>query len=135
MSWRGDLITRLRGDAALASAFATRIAFFEAARSWSAYPQLVLQEVSAERLTSHQGFAGLERVRVQFDIYARTASTLEAGEAALIAAMEQDSTTVGSTTFKYGFLSDRSMSVEDLGDQQRVHRLRLDFEFHWCASS
>ena len=53
MSWRAELVARLRGDAGLAATFGTRIAFFEAARSWApggAAPQAVDSEAAAAEL-------------------------------------------------------------------------------------
>lgn len=131
MSWRGDLITRLRGDAALAAQLGTRIAWFEAARGWGdTFPQMVLSEISVIREHTHSGgWDGLDQVRVQFDIYAVTGAALETIEAALLAEMEQASVDVGATRFHYGFLQDRSMGIEDLADQERVLRLRMDFQF------
>lgn len=128
-SWRQDLITRLRGDAALAAAFGPRIAFFQAARSWTAYPQLVLQEISPGREYTHQGPDGLDGPRVQFDIYAETAATLLAGEAALLAEMEGEAT-VGGTIFHHGTLAARTTpDPEDLANNRSILRLSMDFIF------
>lgn len=131
MSWRGDLVARLRGDAGLSAQTGERIAFFEGARSWGqTYPQLVLQEISVRRDWTHDGPDGLDQVRVQFDIYATGGAACEAVEAPLLAAMELAGTQ-GNTKFHEGFLEDRSMEVEDLGNQRRVHRLRMDFSFFY----
>lgn len=131
MSWRGDLVARLRADANVAAQAGTRIAFFEAARSWGeTYPQLVLQEISVQRDWTHDGPDGLDQVRVQFDVYANSGASCEALEAPLTAAMEAGGTQ-GSTKFHEGFLEDRDMQVEDLGNQRRVHRLRMDFSFFY----
>lgn len=129
MSWREDLRDRLLADAALANLLGTRIAWFEAARGWTTYPQLVMQEVSVIREATHQGHDGLDEVRVQFDIYDETAADLELIEAALLAEMEQGEVIVGSTAFGYGFLSNRGMGTDDLANTQRLHRLRMDFQF------
>ncbi len=130
MTWRGDLIARLRADAGLAAVFATRIAFFEAARSWKLYPQLILQEISPGREHNHDGFDGLEGPRVQFDIYADDEAHLWSGEAALIAAMEAGGDR-GGTRFHRGFLQGRSMpDPEDLGNNRSLLRLRMDFIFY-----
>lgn len=130
MSWRGDLITRLRADAALAAALGTRIAFFEAARSWGqTYPQLVLQEISPGREYTHNGPDGLDEPRVQFDIYALSGTVIETVEAALIAEMESPATT-GATRFHEGFLEGRRMlDSDDLANNVRVLRMSLDFTF------
>jgi len=129
-TWRQDLIARLRGDAALAAVFGTRIAFFEAARSWSAYPRLVLQEVSPGREYTLAGPDGLDSPRVQFDIFAETDASLLAGEAALIEEMEIGATE-GGTRFAPGFLEARSMpDPGDLANQRRILRLALDFTFY-----
>lgn len=130
MSWREDLITRLRGDAALAAALGTRIAFFENARSWGeTYPQLVLQEVTPGREYTHEGPDGLDGPRVQFDIYALSGADIETVEAALLAEMETPGTT-GQTRFDIGFLEGRSMlPTDDLANQTRVLRLSMDFTF------
>lgn len=128
-TWRQDLIARLRADAALAAAFGTRIAFFEAARSWTAYPQLVLQEVSPGREYTHNGPDGLDGPRVQFDIYATDDASLLAAETALMAEMESE-VTVGGTKFHHGYLEARSMpDPGDLANQRRILRLSLDFTF------
>lgn len=133
MSWRGDLVARLRGDAALAALLGTRIAFFEAARSWSAYPQLVLQEITPGREYTHSGADGLDGPRVQFDIYAESGTSIEAVEAALIAEMET-AATVGDTAFRPGFLESRNSTLPaDLADQRRIQRLSLDFTFYHHA--
>lgn len=130
MSWRGDLVTRLRGDAALAALVGTRVAWFEAARSWTAYPQIVLQEISPGREYTHDGPDGLDRPRVQFDIYAETGANIEAVEAALLAEMEEVETETGNTRFHDGVLEGRRMlDTADLGNQRRVQRLSMDFEF------
>lgn len=131
MSWRSDLVARLRGDATLAGLLGTRIAFFEAARGWgSTLPQLVLQEVSVTREHTHSsGHDGLDEVRVQFDIYAAGGVAAGSVEAALLAELEQEAVTQGSTRFGYGFLQDRGMSTEDMGDGSRAQRLRMDFQF------
>lgn len=130
MSWRSDLITRLRGDAGLAALLGTRIAWFEAQRSWKQdWPQLVLTEVSVVREHTHGGHDGLDLVRVQFDIWASDGAEAETVETALLAEMEADAVTAGSTRFAYSFLLDRSMTTEDLTDGTRVHRLRMDFQF------
>lgn len=130
MSWRGDLITRLRGDAALAGLLGTRIAFFEAARSWGeTYPQLVLQEISPGREYTHGGPDGLDEPRVQFDIYALSGANLEAVEAALIAEMEGEADT-GATRFHHAYLEGRRMlDSADLANNRRVLRMSLDFTF------
>lgn len=129
-TWRQDLLARLRGDAALAAAFGTRIAFFEAGRSWTGYPRLVLQEVSPGREYTLTGPDGLDAPRVQFDIYAETDATLLAGEAALLAEMESPATQ-GGTRFAPGFLDARSMpDPGDLANQRRILRLSLDFTFY-----
>jgi hypothetical protein len=130
MTWREDLVARLKADAALTSAFAGRIAFFEAARSWTAYPQLVLQEVSPGREYTHNGADGLDRPRVQFDIYAETGASLIAGEAALFAELEQDKIEQGATRFGFATLEGRSMPDPDNNaDDRRILRLSLDFSF------
>jgi hypothetical protein len=129
VSWRGDLVSRLRADATLASLLGTRIAWFEAGRSWTAFPQLVMQEISPGREYTHNGPDGLDGPRVQFDIYAATGTSAEAVEAALLACMEAGGTR-GDTTFHPAFLEDRGMSAEDLADGQRALRLRMDFIFY-----
>lgn len=129
MSWREDLVTRLRGNAPLAAVFGQRIAFFEAARSWTLYPQLVLQEISPGREYTHDGADGLDGPRVQFDIYSDTETGLLDGETALLIAMESEQT-VGSTRFHFGFLEARSMpDPGDLANQRRILRLSMDFTF------
>lgn len=129
MSWRADLITRLTGDAPLAAVFGQRIAFFEAARSWTDYPRLVLQEISPGREYTHSGADGLDRPRVQFDIFSLNEAALFDGETALIIAMERQQV-VGGTRFHFGFLEARSMpDPGDLANQRRVLRLSLDFTF------
>lgn len=128
-AWRQDLITRLTGDAPLAAVFGQRIAFFEAARSWDRYPQLVLQEISPGREYTHDGPDGLDRPRVQFDIYSDTGAALLDGETALLIAMEREQT-VGGTKFHFGFLDARSMpDPGDLANQRRILRLSMDFSF------
>lgn len=130
MSWRADLVARLRGDAALASLLGTRIAFFEAARSWKTWPQLVLQEISPGREYTHSGPDGLDGPRVQFDIYAESGSSIEAVEAALLAEME-GAADQGDTRFQNAFLESRSMpEPEDLGDNRKILRMTLDFTFY-----
>lgn len=129
MSWRGDLVARLRGDAALAALLGTRIAFFEAARSWEAYPHLVLQEISPGREYTHDGPDGLDEPRIQFDIYAESGTSIEAVEAALLAEME-GTATQGGTFFHEGYLDSRSTpDPGDRADQRRIQRLSLDFTF------
>lgn len=129
MSWRADLLTRLRGDAALASVFGTRIAWFQAARSWATYPQLVLQEISPGREYTHNGPDGLDEPRVQFDIYADTDASLLAGEAALMAEME-GTAQVGATRFGNGYLAGRSTPDPDyLANNRPILRLSMDFTF------
>ena len=130
MSWRGDLVTRLAGDAALAALVGTRVAWFEAARSWTEFPRLVLQEISPGREYTHDGPDGLDRPRVQFDIYAETGASIEAVEAALLAEMEQTQVEAGDTRFHFGFVVGRRMlDPVDLGNNRRAQRLTLDFEF------
>lgn len=129
MSWRADLITRLRGDAGLAAQLGTRIAFFAAARRWTVYPQLVLQEISPGREYTHDGPDGLDQPRVQFDIYAETDAQLLAVEAALMAEMESPAM-VGATSFHHGYLESRSSpDPGDLANNRAVLRLSLDFTF------
>lgn len=130
MSWRGDLITRLRADAALAAALGTRIAFFENARGWGdTYPQLVLQEVTPGREYTHDGPDGLDQPRVQFDIYALSGAVIETVEAALLAEME-GAADQGATRFHHGYLESRQMlPSDDLADQTRVLRMSMDFTF------
>jgi hypothetical protein len=132
MSWRTDLVARLRSDPALAAQFGTRIAFFEAARSWATYPQLVLQEISPGREYTHDGPDDLDRPRVQFDIYAQPGTSLELAEAALLAEMETVLTDQGSTRFHIGFLEGRSMpDPGDVANQDRILRLSMDFSFYF----
>ena len=130
MSWRNDLITRLRGDAALAARLGARIAWFENARGWGqTYPQLVLQEISPGREYTHDGPDGLDEPRVQFDIYALSGGEIEAVEAALLAEMESPAN-VGGTGFDHAFLEGRRMLPSaDLADQTRVLRMSMDFTF------
>jgi hypothetical protein len=130
MSWRGDLITRLRNNAALAGLLGNRIAFFEAGRRWESYPQLVLQEISPGREYTHDGPDRLDGPRVQFDIYAADGTSLESVEVALLAEMEQQPVEVGGTRFFFGFLEARSMpDPGDLANQRRIQRLSLDLTF------
>ncbi len=130
MSWRDDLIARLRGDAALASALDTRIAWFENARSWKTYPQLVLQEITPGREYTHDGPDGLDQARVQFDVDALSGADIQTVEAALLAEMEAE-VTAGSTRFHFGFLEGRRMlPSDDLADQTRVLRMSMDFNFY-----
>ncbi|MAY20313.1 MAG: hypothetical protein CL955_06815 [Erythrobacteraceae bacterium] len=130
MSWRGDLISRLRADAALAAALGTRIAWFEAGRSWTTFPRLVLQEISPGRDYTHSGPDGLDGPRVQFDIFAEDGEAVEAVETALIAEMEQAVVETGSTRFHHAFLEGRRMlDPVDLGNNRRVQRMTLDFTF------
>jgi hypothetical protein len=129
MSWRDDLITRLRGDSALAAALGTRIAWFENARSWKTYPQLVLQEITPGREYTHDGPDGLDGPRVQFDIYAANGTDIETVEAALLAEME-GAADQGATRFHHGYLEGRRMlPSDDLADQTRVLRMSMDFSF------
>jgi hypothetical protein len=129
VSWRADLVARLRGDAALAAAFGGRIAFFQAARSWTAYPQLVLQEISPGREYTHDGPDGLDGPRVQFDIYAETDASLLAAESALLAEMEGEANQ-GATRFGHGTLEARSTpDPENLANNRTVLRLSMDFIF------
>lgn len=128
MSWRTDLLAHLRADSAVAAAAATRLAWIERARSWSAWPQVVLHEISVQREWTHDGPDGLDRARVQIDIWAQGIAQLEAAEVAILAVLEAGGTR-GSTKFHEGFLDDRDTGVEDLADGTRVHRLRMDFTF------
>lgn len=128
MSWRTGLIARLRANPALAAACGTRIALIEAARSWDAWPQLVVNEVSPGRDYTHDGPDGLDGPRVQFDIWGQGIAQLEAAEAALTTLMEAGGTQ-GGTRFHPAFLEDRELTSEDLANGQRVQRLRLDFIF------
>lgn len=129
MSWRSDLKARLRGHGALSALCSTRIAWFEAGRSWvDTFPQLVMQEISPGREYTHDGPDGLDQPRVQFDIYAATGVSAEAVEAVLLALMEAGGTQ-GSTQFHPAFLEDRHMGTEDLADGVRAQRLRMDFMF------
>lgn len=133
MGWREDLVARLEADATLSGLLGTRIGWFEAGRSWTTYPQLVLQEISPGRDYLHSGNDGLDHPRVQFDIYAAAPGTaLLTVEAALIAEMEQAEVTQGGTRFHFGFLRlRRSREPEDMPEGSRVFGLQLDFEFHW----
>lgn len=134
MSWRSDLLARLRADADLAALFGGRIAWFEAAPSWGeVYPQMVLQSFAAEPSYAHGGNAGLERTLVQFDLYSTNPDDLEDGEAALRAELEQNDVEQGSTRFGFGFLTDGATSTERLANQRAVFRLRLDFDFFWAS--
>ncbi|MFO6447864.1 DUF3168 domain-containing protein [Erythrobacter sp. NE805] len=129
-TWRQDLLARLRETEALAAVFGTRIAWFEASRSWEAFPRLVLQEISPGREYTHDGPDGLDGPRVQFDIYAETDAGLLAGETALIAAMETTADK-GGTRFGMGFLEARSSPEPgDLANDRRILRLSLDFTFY-----
>lgn len=131
MNWRKDLLTRMRG-AALSEITGTRIAWMEAQRSWGdTMPQMVMTEVSVVREHVHDGHSdGLDRVRVQFDIYADTAAYAEMVEFSLLSEMERALTvTTGNTVFHYGQLVDRDMTIEIEADQRRTVRLRMDFEF------
>ena len=130
MSWRGDLVTRLRTDAALATLLGQRIAWFENARSWGeTYPQLVLQEISPGREYTHNGPDGLDEPRVQFDIYAESGTAIEAIEVALLAEMEREAVQ-GGTRFHFAFLQGRRMlPPDDLANQTRVLRMSMDFNF------
>jgi hypothetical protein len=130
VSWRGDLVARLRGNSALAAKLGTRIAWFENARSWGdTYPQLVLQEITPGREYTHDGPDGLDEPRVQFDIFALKGTDIEAVEAALLTAMESEADQ-GGTRFEPGKLEGRRMlPSDDLADQTRVLRLSMDFTF------
>ena len=130
MSWRGDLITRLRAVPALAALLDDRIAFFENARRWGqTYPQLVLQEITPGREYTHDGPDGLDEPRVQFDIFAVSGGSIEAVEAALLAAMESEAD-AGDTRFHHAFLDGRRMlASDDLGNGRRVLRMSMDFTF------
>lgn len=132
MSWRGDLLTRLRADAGLAALCGTRIAWFEAGRSWvRTYPQVVLTEITPGREYTHEGPDELDRPRVQFDVMAADGAGAQAVESALLAEME-GTATAGATQFHEGFLEDRrTLEPVDLGDQVRVFGLQMDFTFHW----
>lgn len=132
MSWRTDLVARLRGNAAMTAAVGTRVAFIERGRSWSAWPCLVLHEISPGREYTHDGPDGLDEPRVQFDVWGEGIVQLEAVEAALRTVMETGGTQ-GSTKFHPAFLEDRDTGVEDLANQVRVHRLRLDYRFFFEA--
>jgi hypothetical protein len=132
MSWRSDLRDRLRASSDLAAVTNSgQIAWFEDARSWTDdSDSLVLTEISPGREYTHSGPDGLDRARVQFDLRSKSGDTIETMEAALRAELEQDGVTVGSTRFGMAFqLPSRGMGTEDLGNQRRVQRLILDFEF------
>jgi hypothetical protein len=131
MSWRGDLVARLLGNADLTDLLGDRIAFFEAARSWGdTFPQMVLQEISPGREYTHDGHDGLDRPRVQFDIYALNGAEIERVEAALLAEMERFDVVQGGTRFGYGFLEDRDMrSTSETADGTRVQGMSMDFAF------
>ena len=132
MGWRGDLVTRLRADAALTAAVGVRVAWFEAARGWEAYPLLAMQEISAGREYTHDGPDGLDEPQVQFDIYGVSAAEVEAVEDALMAEMETAAVDAGSTRFHMGFLQRRNAGKpEDLADGRRIFRMTLDYLFHW----
>jgi len=126
MSWRTDLIARLRGDAPLAAALGTRVAWIEARRDWTAWPQLVVHEISPGRGYSHDGATGMDLPRLQFDVWGQGIVQIEGAEVALLALMEAGGDQ-GDTRFHPAFLEDRDTGVEDLADQERVHHLRLDF--------
>lgn len=132
MSWRTDLVARLKADAGIAAAVGTRVALIERGRSWSAWPCLVLHEISPGREYTHDGPDGLDEPRVQFDVWGIGIDHLEAVESALQAVMEAGGTQ-GSTKFHPAFLEGRDTGVEDLADGTRVHRLRLDYRFFFEA--
>lgn len=131
MSWHIDLVNRLRGDSALAALVGQRIAWFEAARSWpDDATAIVMQEIDAGREYTHQGHDGLDRPRVQFDIYAVSGEVIFDVGARLVAAMEQAGIEQGSTRFGFGFLANRRMlDPETLASGARVQRLSIAFEF------
>lgn len=136
MNYERDMLARLRGDIPLAAVFGSRIAWFEAARSWGFdSPYMVLQEISPGRNYTHDGASGMHNPRVQFDMRAPVggAAELEAGRAALLGVMERDGDVQGSTKFHFGTLIDSDQEVEDLGNDRKLLRLRQDYQFFWNA--
>lgn len=135
MGWKTDLRSRLLADPPLSGLLAERIAWIERGRSWGrALPALTLQTVLAGREYTHSGTDGLDRPRVQFDIYAADFDSLEAVKAALIAELEQAGVEQGGTRFGFATLEfELGHDPTDLGDGTSEFRLQLDFEFTWCA--
>ena len=135
MSMTSDLRTRLLSVAAIAAAVEGRIARFERPRGLNnapEFPAVRLTLQSPGRGYSHEGPVGLDRARVQIDVWAESAAAAEPLFVLIRNEMETPaSVNAGATRFHTAQLtSGGDTEPEDLADQKRVYRIRADFEFY-----
>ena len=132
MTMESDLLTRVGAVAGL-SALGGRIAWFERPRKVTPeFPALVLTIVSPGREWTHGGPDGLDRPRVQFDLYGTSVTELRGLFTALRGEMEaMPFADVGATRFHPAMLdTKRDLSPEDLTDGVRIFRISADFQFY-----
>lgn len=132
---QADLLTRLGAVAGL-SALGTRISWMERSRRVTPeFPALVATMVSPGRDWTHDGPDGLDRPRVQFDLYGKSVDQLRDLFDALRDELETapfvDVGGAGGTRFHPAMLdTQRDMPAEDLSDGTRIFRISADFYFY-----
>jgi hypothetical protein len=132
MAMESDLLTRLGAVAGL-SPLGARIAWFERPRkAVPEFPALVLTLVSPGREWTLGGPDGLDRPRMQFDLYGPSVTELRALFAVLRDALEaRPFADVGATRFHPAMLdTQRDLPAEDLTDGVRIFRISADFQFY-----
>lgn len=128
-------MARLRAAAPVAAIAGTRISWFERKRGRGQaveFPAVVLQLVYPDRIWSLNGPVGLDRARVQIDLYALDGGVLETLALAVRAELEtRPFDDQGDTRFHPGFLAQqRDFDPEDLADGVRVLRHMMQFELY-----
>lgn len=132
MTMHGDFLTRLGAVAGL-SALGARISWMERSRKATPeFPALVATLVSPGRDWTHDGPDGLDRPRVQVDIYGKSVDQLRDLFEALRTELETTPyVDVGATRFHPAMLdTQRDLPAEDLVDGTRIFRISADFIFY-----
>lgn len=126
---RVDLISRLRGAAAIAGIAGQRI-YWNKRKLGDPVPAIVLYHVSPGRQYTFDGASGLHGARIQFDCIGAEMRDFDPLFGAVLAEMEQ-AKVVGSTAFSMSFLDgQRDMPTVDVDGIGPVGGISADF-FVW----
>lgn len=131
MDYEAALIARVRTDSGVTAIIGNRSNWDERPQA-SGLPALTFQTVTDERAQHLKGYAGMQEVTVQADIWAATSVQRRAAREAVIAALVPP-TVVDGISFRRAEVTARAGSEKQ--GEQTIYRASLDFTFRYSAAN
>lgn len=129
---KAELTNLLLGDATLAALVGDRVHWMRKAKSAGGTPYVNLQVIDDPENYHLRGVTTLKQTQIQCDVWGKTYSEMDAGQAALVALVSGFSGAIGNVNFQGIFVTGaRDLDDETTGAESQLFRKSVDLEISW----